>query len=441
MGVLFADHLQRLQSGTASALAAEGFSSLVVHAGRPALAFLDDQPVSWRPNPHFGWWAPLDDAPDSLIHVRPGRRPRLIFVAPRDYWHAPPQLPREPWVGQFEVVEVTDADAALAELGDVGDAALIAPEFPGREALACRAVNPSSLLVRLHDLRTRKTAWEQHLMRVANHRAARGHVRAEQAFHAGEDELGIQRAFLEGAGARELELPYGAIVATGERAAILHYQHLARDGRRPGDPRPSLLIDAGVQHRGYASDVTRTHAAGPGDFAALIGRMEELQQALCAAVRPGVDWRDLHQTAHVLLAEVLRDAGIVRVDAGEALDRGLTRLFLPHGLGHLLGLQVHDVGGFQSSPDAPPIPPPDGHPHLRLTRVLEPGFVVTMEPGLYFIDALLERARHGPHADALDWQRIESLRPCGGIRIEDDLLVTPDGCENLTRDAFRAARA
>jgi Xaa-Pro dipeptidase len=125
----------------------------------------------------------------------------------------------------------------------------------------------------------------------------------------------------------------------------------------------------------------------------------------------------------------------------EALERGVTRVFLPHGLGHLLGLQVHDVGGFQSSPDVPPQRAPADHPHLRLTRVLETDFVVTMEPGLYFIDQLLEPARNGALHDAIDWLRVDALRPYGGIRVEDDLLVTADGHENLTRQAFAALAA
>ena len=166
--------------------------------------------------------------------------------------------------------------------------------------------------------------------------------------------------------------------------------------------------------------------------------MEDLQQSLCAAVRPGMDWRDLHLTAHHLVAELLRDAGILRIDPQAAVDTGVSGVFLPHGLGHLLGLQVHDVAGFHPDPDAPPVSPPPGHGALRLTRVLEAGFVVTMEPGLYFIDLLLEQARAGAHAGAIDWETVDRLRPHGGIRIEDNLVVTDSGHENLTRDAFVA---
>lgn len=436
-GVLFADHLHRLHARTATALAEEGFESLVVHSGNTRFAFLDDQPYPYRVNPHFAWWLPLHDAPGSMLHVRPGKRPRLLFHAPRDYWHKPPALPREPWVSQFEVVPIGDAAEARAALGDVSRAAFIGEPFEGLDDFGFASIDPARLLIRLHDGRTRKTPWEQYQQRLANVAGARGHRAAAERFAAGGSEFDILQAFIAGCGQRDGELPYGAIVATGTNASILHYQHADR-----GAAGRSLLIDAGAQHRGYACDITRTHAAaGAEEFAALIRRMDELQQSLCAAVRPGIDWRDLHHTAHLLLAELLREVGLVTVEAADALDRGVTRVFLPHGLGHLLGLQVHDVGGFQTSPDSPPRPPPEGHPHLRLTRDLEADFVVTMEPGLYFIDSLLEPARNGPLADAIDWLRVDALKPFGGIRIEDDLLVTADGHENLTRQAFAAIGA
>jgi Xaa-Pro dipeptidase len=102
----------------------------------------------------------------------------------------------------------------------------------------------------------------------------------------------------------------------------------------------------------------------------------------------------------------------------------------------MLGLQVHDVAGFRPAADAEPLPRPEGHPALRLTRRLEAGMVVTVEPGVYFIDSLLDRLRAGPHAGAVNWTLVDTLRACGGIRIEDDVVVTATGHENLTRTAF-----
>ena len=104
---------------------------------------------------------------------------------------------------------------------------------------------------------------------------------------------------------------------------------------------------------------------------------------------------------------MLRDADITTCSAEEAVATGVTSVFLPHGIGHLLGLEVHDAGGFMRAPEGGDIPRPDGHPYLRLTRVLEEGFVVTMEPGIYFIDQLLEAARADARGGRINWPRVE----------------------------------
>jgi len=116
----------------------------------------------------------------------------------------------------------------------------------------------------------------------------------------------------------------------------------------------------------------------------------------------------------------------------------VSSVFFPHGVGHLLGLQVHDVAGFAADVTGREIPKPEGHPYLRLTRRLEPGFVVTVEPGLYFIELLLEAARAGPASRHIHWDAVERLSPYGGIRVEDDVVCTTSEPENLTRDAFAA---
>jgi Xaa-Pro dipeptidase len=163
--------------------------------------------------------------------------------------------------------------------------------------------------------------------------------------------------------------------------------------------------------------------------------MDRVQQGLVARVRPGVDYKALHLEAHRAIAGVLEQAGVIRAAADDAVESGLSGVFFPHGLGHFLGLQTHDVAGLVDN-RSQPIPRPEGHPALRLTRVLEAGNVLTVEPGLYFIDSLLQRWRREGDAALVDWQRVEELAPYGGIRIEDNVLVTESGCENLTRQAF-----
>ncbi|MXW51108.1 MAG: M24 family metallopeptidase, partial [Gammaproteobacteria bacterium] len=115
-----------------------------------------------------------------------------------------------------------------------------------------------------------------------------------------------------------------------------------------------------------------------------------------------------------------------------------SRTFMPHGLGHLLGVQTHDVGGWQTTPEGSEAPPPDAHATLRLTRTIEAGMVFTIEPGLYFIPMLLSRLRKEANAREVNWPQVESMTPWGGARIEDNVLVMEGGARNLTREAFAA---
>ncbi len=431
---LYPAHLLTLTTRLASALSACDFDSLVIHSGQARIAFLDDQRYPFRINPHFKWWLPLQDAPGCLLHLTPGNRPLLLFHSAADYWHKPAALPRGSWSRHFDIEFCPDDASLRSALPPPGArTAFIGEPTPRLAALGFGAVNPQPLLDRLHEHRVRKTPYELACLRAASSLGVAGQQAARAAFEHGASEFAIHQAFLSGCGLREQELPYQAIVALNANAATLHYQDLERAAPRE---RRTLLIDAGAQYNGYASDITRTHVAHNGTFAGLLAGMEDLQLTLCDAVRAGLDWRDLHLSAHHLVAELLRDAGLIRLDPAHAVDSGLSGVFLPHGLGHLLGLQVHDVAGFKPGPEQEPIPPPLGHETLRLTRVLEPGFVITMEPGLYFIEMLLERAKAGPLARFVDWALADSLKPYGGIRIEDNLAVTDQGHENLTRNAF-----
>jgi Xaa-Pro dipeptidase len=201
----------------------------------------------------------------------------------------------------------------------------------------------------------------------------------------------------------------------------------------------SFLIDAGAQYRGYASDITRSYAAAPGRYADLIAAVDQAQQLLCAEIVAGRDYRDVHLSAHRILGDVMQRVGLTKLPGQAALEAGVTSVFFPHGIGHLLGLQVHDVGGVMGDQQGHERQRPEGHPYLRLTRMLEPGVVVTVEPGIYLIDSLLSAA----HADArrahIDWTVVEELKPYGGVRIEDNVATTAAQPENMTRNAFAKA--
>ena len=239
--------------------------------------------------------------------------------------------------------------------------------------------------------------------------------------------------YLEACAQREEEMPYNNIVAYNEHAAVLHYQHL---DRRPPQPLRSFLIDAGAQFRGYASDITRTYAAAPGPFADLIAASERRSAALVRGNRRGARLPRGAPVGASLLGDLLLELGLTKLPGQAALEQGVTSVFFPHGIGHLLGLQVHDVGGVMGDLQGGERKRPDGHPYLRLTRMLEPGVVVTVEPGIYFIDSLLGAAHADERRSHINWEVVEELRPYGGIRIEDNVVTTTAAPENMTRDAF-----
>ena len=130
----------------------------------------------------------------------------------------------------------------------------------------------------------------------------------------------------------------------------------------------------------------------------------------------------------------------MRCSGEEAFESGVTRTFLPHGVGHHLGIQVHDVGGHQAAPGGGSAPPPPEYPFLRNTRTLEPGHVVTIEPGVYFTPVLLDALRADEASSLVDWSVVEELAPYGGVRIEDDVLCTKDGYRDLTRASIQGPR-
>ena len=430
---LYDDHVRIQKSRTDHALEASGFDALAIYAGRAPLKFLDDQPYPFTANPHFKLWTPQHDAADCWIVYRPGAKLQLIFMQPEDYWHKPPALPADYWTRHFSIDVIRNAVQARAHIAAIDRCAFIGEWQEEFAAWSFGARNPQTLLDRLHYTRAVKTAYEVECMRRASTIAARGHVAAEAAFRAGASEYEIHLDFIRATGHTENELPYSSIVALNQNAAVLHYQH---QERQSPPQRHSFLIDAGAAFGGYAADVTRTYAATRTDFTALIDGMHALQLSLCAQVRSGVDYAQIHLDAHRQIAALLRAADVIKVPADEAVASGLSSVFFPHGVGHLLGLQVHDVAGFMVNPDGSNKPRPPGHPNLRLTRCLEPGFAVTIEPGLYFIDALLDEARASAHGAAIDWKRVAQFRVCGGIRIEDNVVCTDDAPVNLTREAF-----
>jgi len=430
-------HLDIIMGRAAQGLDAAGLEAILIYSGGDKMQFLDDMPYAFKANPHFKAWIPLTQHPHCWLYFRPGDRPLIIYSQAEDFWHVPPTEPQGYWVDEYDLAVVRNPEQAQRLLPrDFDQIAVIAEDENFVRSLGYKHINPKAVLNHLHYGRAKKTPYELLNMRGAALRAARGHRAAEAAFRNGKSEHEIHLDYLRATLHTEAELPYGNIIALNDNGAVLHYNLLNR--ATPARVH-SFLIDAGASYLGYAADITRTYSSKDDDFQNMINEMNALQLRLVSAARADVSFVDLHQQAHVEIAQFLVRQQIVRCTAEAAVETGLTQVFFPHGLGHLLGLQVHDVGGHMADVSGAELARPKAHPYLRLTRKLEAGFVVTIEPGVYFIDMLLREAKKGSLGPMINWSRVRDLRRYGGIRIEDDIVVGEGEPENLTRNAFDLA--
>ena len=427
---LYLEHHAWLRRSMDTLLSAQSLDALVVHAGRPRLRTrFDDQYWPLRPVPHFQHWLPLVEA-DATLVLRPGQRPRLLRVVERNFWEHPAPLEHDFWRASFD--EESFADLAALRAALPASAALVAEDDSEAARLGLSLASPATLKA-LDQLRTQKSAYEVACLVEANRIAALGHRAVSSAFLGDQpgsySELDLHLLYLGATSQDDPETPYKNIVALNEHAATLH--HIAYARRPTKRAAESLLLDAGASFLGYASDITRTHVRGAvGAFGDLVAGVDALQQRLCVDAGVGRPYEALHDQAHVEIGRLLVELGLVRTSIDEAVTTGLTRAFLPHGLGHSLGLQCHDVGCAELKPRA-------DNPFLRNTSPIAVGQTFTIEPGVYFVDMLLAPLRQGANAARIDWALCDELATLGGVRIEDDLHIVAGGpAENLTRAAL-----
>ena len=430
---LYAGHVTDLRVRYAKVIERLGWDAIVLHCGSPVMrSAFDDQYWPLRPVPHWQHWLPLVEA-DAALVVRADQRPTLIRVTEQSFWEKRPSPESDAFLNQFDVVEVSDTAATRSYAGS-GRVAFVG-EDGARAAtwgIAPEQVCPPSLMLALDELRTTKTAYEVACIAEANRRARAGHEALREVFAGGcASEFDLHLRYLQATAQDDWETPYKNIVALGPNAATLHHVAYARSPTK-GEVE-SLLVDAGATCRGYASDITRTWVRGAGArasaFAQIVAGVDAMQARLCAAVGVGAAYEDLHDRSHREVAAILREAGLVRASIDEAVETGVTRAFFPHGLGHSLGLQTHDVGcGLR--------PPKPENPYLRNTSEVTAGQVFTIEPGIYFIRQLLDPLREGAGRRIVDFAAVDALASLGGVRIEDDLFVTGGDSvvRNLTRE-------
>jgi len=228
-------------------------------------------------------------------------------------------------------------------------------------------------------------------------------------------------------------LGYCCIAATGCNSSVLHYGH----AEAPNDKRildgDLCLFDMGGEYNCYTSDITTTFPANgkfTDDQKLVYNAVLRANQAVFKTAKPGVSWVDMHLLAQRTILEHLKEGSLIKGDVDEMMKINLGAVFMPHGLGHFMGLDVHDVNGYP--PGSKRIDKASLR-NLRTTRVLQAGMVITIEPGCYFNDVLLDAALKNPEQSKfLVPSVIDRFRNSGGVRIEDDVLITENGVENLS---------
>jgi Xaa-Pro aminopeptidase len=357
----------------------------------------------------------------------------LAFEAGRGWTHfvRPITAEEQLWEGGGDAPDGIDVEQFADWLKDRGDGAIAAlgepiPDVSGDEQLSQLSRE------RLDVVRRVKDRGEIDLVQRAVGATAAGFARAREMIRPGVTERAIQieieaEMFRHGADG----LGYETIVGIGNRAGILH----STPGPVIAAAEDVVLIDAGGTILGYTADVTRTFPAGDhftAEAQAIYDIVLTAEQAAIQRCQAGVEWHDVHRTAATELAAGLRHVGILRTSVDEALEGEAIALFFPHGVGHMVGLGVRDVGGRAPGREDEPM---CCGARVRVDLPVRKGYLITVEPGIYFVPALLDDPeRRRRFRDAVAWDQLDRWRKVGGIRIEDNVLVTDSGPQNITEE-------
>lgn len=290
----------------------------------------------------------------------------------------------------------------------------------------------------LADTRTKKTPQEIEFMQYLVDSTVKAHVATIKGIKTGQYERSAEMDFMGymRANHHARSLSYQPICGCGSNSSTLHYinnDQTLKDGQL-------MLLDMGIRLGGYCSDVTSTVPVN-GKFSPIQKQIYDIvlnsNLAVMEKLKPGVYWPDMHLLAESVILKGLIDLKILNdFPIEELLEKRISYYFMPHGLGHFLGLEVHDVGGYLSF--TPPRSDKPGLKQLRTSRSLSQGNVITVEPGVYFIPFLLDAALKDDNIKKyFNEQELKKYYNFGGVRIEDDVLITDTGCINLSGSLAR----
>ncbi|KAJ8568709.1 hypothetical protein K7X08_030931 [Anisodus acutangulus] len=288
----------------------------------------------------------------------------------------------------------------------------------------------------LTECRVIKSDLEIALIQYANDISSEAHVEVMRKTKVGMKEYQLESMFLHHTymygGCRHCS--YTCICATGDNSAVLHYGHAAAPNDKTLQEGDMALLDMGAEYHFYGSDITCSFPVNgkfTHDQSLVYTAVLDAHDAVISAMRPGVSWVDMHKLAERVILESLKKGHLLVGDVDKMMVERLGAIFMPHGLGHLLGIDTHDPGGYLKGAERPKEP---GLSSLRTSRKLLKGMVITVEPGCYFIDALLLPALESPAvSEFFNPVEINRFRAFGGVRIESDVIVTSSGCVNMSK--------
>ncbi|KAK1365306.1 xaa-Pro dipeptidase-like [Heracleum sosnowskyi] len=287
----------------------------------------------------------------------------------------------------------------------------------------------------LTECRVLKTNLELAVIQYANDISSEAHVEVMKNVKAGMKEYQLESIFLHHAymygGCRHCS--YTCICATGGNSSVLHYGHAAAPNDRTFEDGDMSLLDMGAEYKFYGSDITCSFPVNgkfTNDQRLIYNAVLDAHNAVISSMKPGVSWVEMHKLAEKIILESLKKGGLLVGDVHDMMAERVGAVFMPHGLGHLLGIDTHDPGGYLKGAERPKEP---GLKSLRTSRALLEGMVVTVEPGCYFIDALLVPAMKSPSTSKFFSSEINRFRGFGGVRIESDVYVNAHGCLNMTK--------
>ncbi|TGO47330.1 hypothetical protein BOTNAR_0531g00020 [Botryotinia narcissicola] len=366
------------------------------------------------------------DLPDAYFTYDIAKDKSTLFIPPIDpesvIWTGLPLSPEEA-LARYDVDEVLTTDTINAQLALPNQTKVwaIAPqisthitflEFPQKDFTLLKEA--------IEEARVRKSEYEIALMRKANE--------ISEAVKYAKNERELEALFIKESianGAREQA--YHSIVASGTAAATLYYMKNSEDL----EGKLNLLLDAGGEYQCYASDITRTFPIN-GHFTpesrSIYDIVLSMQSQCISMLKAGISWDEVHLLAHKVAIDGLLSLGILKGNKEEILKARTSVAFFPHGLGHYLGMDTHDTGGHPNYEDKDRL-----FRYLRVRGNLPEGSVVTVEPGIYFCRFIIEPYLKDPaHAQYINSDVLEKYWEVGGVRIEDNILITKDGYDNLT---------